>query len=363
MNIPYHMPEYLPVDLDYGLFARELAEAQYAIGLLQGSQKTLQNSTHLIGPLVAKEAEVSSKIEGTQSTSRDVFVYAAGGKATHEDTPVVSNYRTAMFDAIDAITSRHRITKSLIKALHKTLLEGVRYKGKLGDFRDCDVWIAEKEGDPIEKALYIPPNHVHVTGYIDNLIEYIDSKVSNDITLVKAGIIHYQFEAVHPFEDGNGRIGRLLIPLVLFYKGELSLPIVYSSGYFEARPDEYRSALRAVDETGKLEPWLKFFFKAISEQAQETLRLIEEIRSLNETLKKRYETSKSPYMLRLVDLLFESAVVSQPYINKKLGIPSRMTSSRLIEQLVADKVLREVDQKGQGGASLYIFTDLIKIIG
>lgn len=362
MSVKHHMPQYFPVTLDYGQFARELAEAQYAIGLLQGSQKILRNSMHLIGPLVAKEAEVSSKIEGTQSTSTDVFLYAAGGKATHEDTPVVSNYRTAMFEAIDAISGRHKITKGLIKSLHKTLLTGVRYKGKLGDFRDCDVWIAEKEGDPIEKALYVPPQPVHVTSYIDNIIDYIDTKDS-DINLVKAGVVHYQFEAVHPFEDGNGRIGRLLIPLILFYKGELSLPIVYSSGYFEARPNEYRNALREVDKTGKYEPWLKFFFKAIAEQARETLKLVDEIRILNEKLKKLYETSKSPYMLRLIDLLFETPVVSAPYVNKKLGIPSRMTTSRLIERLVEDAILTEVDQKGSGGTSLYIFTDLIKIIG
>jgi len=316
MTVLHHLPQYLPIELDYGQFARELANAQYAIGLLQGSQKTLHNARHLIGPLVAREAEVSSKIEGTQSTSKDVFVYAAGGKATHVDTPVVSNYRSAMFDAIDAIDDRKKITKHLIKSLHGRLLTGVRYKGKLGTFRDGDVWIATREGDPIEKALYVPPEHFHVVSYIDNMIDYIDND-TNDINIVKAGIVHYQFEAVHPFEDGNGRIGRLLIPLILFYKGELSLPIVYSSGYFEARPDEYREALRAVDTTGKYEPWLKFFLNAIAEQAKETLRLVDEIRELNTNLKKRYETSKSPYMLRLIDLLFESPVISPPEIIKK----------------------------------------------
>lgn len=360
MSVSHHQPKYLPIDLDYGLFARELADAQYAVGLLQGSQKTLHNSSNLIGPLVAKEAEVSSKIEGTQSTSKDVFVYAAGGKALHSDTPVVSNYRSAMFDAINAIQGRKKITKHLIKSLHSTLLTGVRYKGKLGAFREGDVWIAEKEGDPIEKALYIPPEHMHVVSYVDNLIDYIDN--GDDMNLVKAGVLHYQFEAVHPFEDGNGRIGRLLIPIILFLKGELSLPIVYSSGYFEARPDEYRNALRGVDKTGKYEPWLKFFFKAIAAQAKETLRLVDEIRDLNSSLKKQYENSKSPYILRLVDLLFEAPVISPPEIMKKLGIPSRMTALRLVDQLVRDKVLIEIGQKGSGGTSLYVFSDLLDII-
>lgn len=360
MKVIHHQPKYLPIDLDYGQFARELAKAQYAIGLLQGSQKTLHNAHHLIGPLVAKEAEVSSKIEGTQSTSKDVYVYAAGGKATHTDTPVVSNYRSAMYDAIDAVGDKKKITKHLIKSLHSTLLTGVRYKGKLGAFRDGDVWIAEKEGDPIERALFVPPEHVHVISYIDNIISYIDD--ADEINLVKAGVVHYQFEAVHPFEDGNGRIGRLLIPLILFYKGELSLPIVYSSGYFEARPNEYREALRQVDKTGRYEPWLKFFFNAIAEQAKETLELVDKIRDLNSELKKQYQNSKSPYILRLIDLLFESPVISPPEIMKRLEIPSRMTASRLVEQLEKDKVLVEIGQKGFGGTNLYAFMNLIDII-
>jgi len=361
MIVNHHMPEYVPVELDYGIFARELANAQYQIGLLQGSQKMLHNARHLIGPLIAKEAEVSSKIEGTQSSSKDVYLFDAGGKAVHDDTPVVANYRRAMFEAIDSMEGRKKITKSLIKSLHKTLLTGVRYKGKLGDFRDCEVWIAEKEGDPIEKALYVPPDPIHVVSYIDNILDYIDNN-SDDMNLVKAGVVHYQFEAVHPFEDGNGRIGRLLIPLILFYKGELSLPIVYSSGYFEARPNEYRNALREVDKTGKYEPWLKFFFSAIAEQAKDTLRLVDEITTLNKDLKKKYETSKSPYMLRLIDLLFEHPVISQPEVTRRLGIPSRMTASRLIDQLIKDGVLTEHEQKESGGASLYIFWDLLDII-
>lgn len=359
-KIKYHHPQYLPVELDYGLFARELAEAQYAIGLLQGSQKTLHNALHLIGPLVAKEAEVSSKIEGTQSSSKDVFVYAAGGRAMHADTPAVSNYRSAMYDAIFAIQGRKKITKHLIKSLHSRLLAGVHYKGKLGALRDGDVWIAEKEGDLIDKALYVPPEHIHVVSYIDNLIDYIDD--ADEINLVKAGVVHYQFEAVHPFEDGNGRIGRLLIPLILYYKGELSLPIVYSSGYFEARADQYRDALRAVDATGQYEPWLKFFLSAIAEQAKETLILVDKIRELNGSLKKKYENSKSPYILRLIDLLFESPVTSPPEIMKRLGIPSRMTASRLVEQLQSDKVLFGIGQKGSGGTTLYAFAELLDII-
>lgn len=317
---------------------------------------------HLIGPLVAKEAAVSSKIEGTQSTSSDIYLFDAGGQPAHTDTPVVSNYRAAMLDAIHDVEGGKKLTQHMIRALHEKLLKGVRHKGALGAYRACPVWIAANENDPIEKALYIPPEHVHVQAYMDNLMQYMDN-YADDLNLVKAGVIHYQFEAVHPFEDGNGRIGRLLIPLLLFYKGELSLPIVYSSGYFEGRPSEYRNALRVVDQSGKYEEWLKFFFKAITEQAKETMVLIDKIQSLNNQIKTKYQTSKSPYMLRFIDLLFDSPAFTIPMMLKVVKPKSRLTAVRLVEQLESDKIIHEiVGQKGPGGSKIYLFEDLVKII-
>ncbi len=362
MPITHHHPEYLPANLDYGQFARELAQAQYAIGLLQGAQGRLQNAMHLIGPLVAKEAAVSSKIEGTQSDSSDIYVFDAGGRPAYSDTPVVSNYRTAMLDAIQTLEEGKKLTPHLIKSLHATLLKGVRHNGTLGDFRSKAVWIAEREGDPIEQALYIPPEHVHVASYIQNILEYIDAN-NEDLNLVKTGVIHYQFEGVHPFEDGNGRIGRLLIPLILFYKGELSLPIVYSSGYFEARPQEYRGALRSVDETGRYEPWLKFFFNAITEQAKETMALIEHIQALHHEVRAKYESSKSPYMSRFIDFLFDSPVFTIPMMQSKMSLNVRLTAVRLSEQLEKDGLIEPVKgQKGPGGSKLYAFSRLLAII-
>lgn len=358
----YHHPAYLPPKLDYGEFTKELARAQYAVGLLQGSQGHIRNAMHLIGPLVAKEAAVSSKIEGTQSTSSDVYIYDAGGRPKYSDTPVVSNYRTSMLDAIHTLQKGHKLTSHVIKGLHGTLLRGVRHKGPLGAFREKPVWIAEREGDPIEKALYIPPEHVHVGSYVNNLLKYIENE-TGELNLVKAGVAHYQFEAVHPFEDGNGRIGRLLIPLILFYKGELSLPVVYSSGYFEARPQEYRGALRVVDRTGKYEQWLKFFFNAITEQANETIDLINRIKKLHEDLKNKYEASKSPYISRVIDFLFDKPVLSVPIVQSNLNIKVRLTATRIIDQLVKDEIIEVVrGQKGPGGTKLYAFRELLKII-
>jgi Fic family protein len=316
----------------------------------------------LIGPLVAKEAAVSSKIEGTQSDSSDIYVFDAGGKPAYSDTPVVSNYRTAMLDAIQSLKEGNKLTPHLIKSLHAALLKGVRHSGTLGDFRSKAVWIAEREGDPIEKALYVPPEHVHVATYIENLLDYVETN-TDDINLVKTGVIHYQFEGVHPFEDGNGRIGRLLIPLVLFYKGELSLPIVYSSGYFEARPQEYRNALRSVDQTGSYESWLKFFFNAITEQAKDTMALIERIQALHHDVRAKYESSKSPYMSRFIDFLFDSPVFTIPMMQAKMSLSVRLTAVRLVEQLERDRLIDPVrGQRGPGGSNLYAFDKLLAII-
>lgn len=363
-DIRHHHPVHLPVELDYGKFARELAEAQYALGLLQGSLGRLQNPMHLIGPLVAKEAAVSSKIEGTQSNSSDVYLYDAGGRPAYQDTPVVSNYRTSMMAAIRAIKDGQQLSIGLIKSLHGVLLKSVRHKGLLGDFRNDKVWIAEKEGDPIEAALYVPPEHVHVRSYVENILEYVEADDVTDVNIVKAGMAHYQFEAVHPFEDGNGRIGRLLIPLILYYKHELSLPVVYSSGYFEARPDEYRQALRKVDDTGEYEPWIKFFLKAITAQAKETLELVEAIHGLNTDLKKKYESSKSPYIARVIDFLFDKPVFSVPVLTKdeNVNIQSRLTAVRLVELLEKDGVIQLTNEKGPGGTKLYAFKPLLDLL-
>ena len=147
MSNKHHNPKRLAqgeLDLDFNHFAYEQAEAEYALGLLQGSQKKLQNSSLLISPLTAKEATVSSKIEGTQSTVSDVFLHEAGGETRHSDIAEVANYRTAMSFAIKELNNGRPLTKHLIKTLHNILLKNTRHKGTLGEFRKGDVWIAKK---------------------------------------------------------------------------------------------------------------------------------------------------------------------------------------------------------------------------
>lgn len=360
--VKFHKPKFLKEDnlrLDFNIFAEELADAKYALGQIQGSQRKLQNPALLIAPLTAKEATVSSKIEGTQSTVSDVFVYEAGGQPKHSDTIQVSNYRKAMNFALLQIGGGRNISDHLIRSMHEILLSGVRHKGPLGKYRIRPVWIAEYEGDPIEKAIYVPPEAHFVQDYMDDLIIYLnDEKI---LSLLKAGIAHYQFETVHPFEDGNGRLGRLLIPLIIYHERKLASPILYLSGYFEIHRNEYMKALHDVDQTGKYEYWLKFFLYSVSEQLKDTQKLIDEIYHLYDRTKTEFKSTKSPYLVPFIDFLFESPVFTLPQMQKALGTKSYLTTSNLVKQFKAKNFVQELPIR-RGHAKLYRFKSLIDLL-
>ena len=344
--------------LDYNKFHKELSDAQYKLGLLQGSQHELGNARLLISPLTAKEATVSSRIEGTQSTVSDVFLLEAGGVPQNSDTIQVKNYRYAMTFAIDELKKGRKISAYFIKTLHQLLLNGVRHKGRLGEFRKCPVWIAEKEGDPIEKAIYIPPEFHFVIDYIDELISYINTE--QEQPLVKAGIAHYQFEAVHPFEDGNGRIGRLLVPLILSNEGVLSEPILYLSGYLDEHRDEYLEALHRVDETGNYESWLSFYLKSVSYQLSSTQKLIERISKLYSDLK-NIDKARSPYFVHFLDFIFKVPIFTVPQLRRSIRAATRVTPKKLIDSFIKRGIISERKDRFKR-AKLFSFDPLLNML-
>jgi Fic family protein len=362
MNTKFHKPNHLPISgcsLDFNKFSEELENAQFALGLLEGSQKKLHNPSLLISPLTAKEATVSSKIEGTISTVSDVLLFDAGGEAKHSDTKQVSNYRMAMTYAIKQLKDSRPLTPHLIKTLHGILLKDVRCKGPLGKFRNDAVWIGEKPTDPIEKAIYVPPEHHMIQDYVDNLFDYIND--GGGSVLIKTGIAHYQFEAIHPFGDGNGRIGRLLIPLILYQKAKLSQPILYISGYLEKHRDEYREKLHEVDQTGKFENWLAFYFRAISSQLEETQALIDKIYALYDEIKAQSDTTKSPYMIPFIDFIFEKPFFTIPTAQKNIKASARNTIVSLIKSFEENGFVQELSSK-QGRAKFYEFKPLVDLL-
>lgn len=370
-NVKHHRPKNLPlsgISLDANVFTTEKSEAEYCLGQLQGSAggegygKRFFNPSLLISPLVTKEATLSSKIEGTISTVSDVYRYEAGETPEYSGTAEVANYRKAINQAIGLVKAGRKINKTYLKAIHQTLLTGVRHKGVLGDFRKGDVWIGERETDPIEKAIYVPPESVYVEPYIDNLLEYIENGVEDPLT--KAALAHYQFEAIHPFTDGNGRIGRLLIPLILFEKNRISLPILYMSGYFDVHREEYRSALHRVDETLQYEEWLMFFFRSVSKQVEETQNLITQINKLYDEVKTEVSGSKSQYLYEFLGYLFERPIFNPTDAQKTLGVPTYPPIQGLVRNFEQKGVIRPVNKEFiiDKRLKLYSFDQLLNLL-
>ena len=363
----YHRPKYLNIagktSLDFNMFHQEYADATYALGLLEGSQRKLQNPELLVSPLTAKEATVSSRIEGTVSTVSDVFVFEAGGRQDDSDTRQVVNYRTAIGQAKSDLKKGRPLGISLIEALHATLLKQVRNRGPLGRFREERVYIATKPTDPIEKALYIPPEHYLVREYIENIVNYLEH--NEDDILIKVALFHYQFEAVHPFSDGNGRLGRLLIPLILYHKGILSSPILYLSGYLADNGEEYRGWLHEVDETGSYEGWVNFFLRCVATQAKETQELIDKIYNLYDETKLKFKPTKSPYLTRFVDFLFNSPVFTIAQVKhefkREFDNTSTLTISRLLTLFKEKDIIEEFSFR-VGRSKVYGFRGLLDLL-
>ncbi len=348
---PNHPPK-LPQQLDYSLFIKEMGEAGIEVGRLDGRQKELVNPSLLITPLTAKEAEVSSKIEGTISTVSEIMSYEAGEISKNADTPIVASYRRAMTTAMVELEHRE-LNQAFIKQLHSILLENARGHEMRGKYRPDQVYIG-KEHAPLSEATYIPPEALLLQEYMDNWEDYMLN--NPDDLLVKVGIMHYQFEAIHPFKDGNGRIGRLLIPLFLYRKGTLSQPILYISGYFDRHREEYIDSLHQTDLSGKYEPWLKFFFKAIKEQSIETQVLIEKIKNLRRELEDRCVVLRSPYASKVVEFMFRKPVFTNSQLGEHIG--SRVTAARITKKLEEMGVL----SSSKTNKLYYFFGDLLTLL-
>lgn len=250
-----------------------------------------------------------------------------------------------------------KINLSFIKELHSLLLKGRRGERFRGEFRKTQVFIGE-EGSTIEKATYIPPESILILDYMENLENYILNNKDNP--LIKSAIIHYQFEAIHPFQDGNGRIGRLIIPLYLYKKGLLYQPILFLSGYFEENRNQYIDMLHLVDTQQKYEEWIKFFLISIKNQAIETQKLIYQIKNLNKNIKAKTETIKSPFISKVIEFIFRKPIFSPSEMAKEIK-SNRITSLRLIKKLQELKILTSFIPSRKK-RKLYVFNDLINIL-
>jgi Fic family protein len=354
----------LPPRVNYEPLIRVIGEAHSAIGELNGLlKKNILSPELLVTPLLTKEAVLSSRIEGTQATLEDVFEYEAQGSTRQtndkeRDIAEIINYRRAMNFSMEELKTKS-INQSFVKKIHYLLLDSSRGADKdRGKFRTGKVYIG-MHGAPIEEASYVPPSPESLSGLVANWEEYVASNREKD-PLVQIGIAHYQLEAIHPFRDGNGRVGRLLIPLFLYQREMLSSPLLYISEYFEKNRRDYYDCLRAVTERGDWEGWLKFFLLALITQSLKTQTSILKIMSLNERLKKEIVESNSVYAANLLDFIFSSPVVTFAKIKDKLKTKNPQTIYNLLEKFTQMGILKE--EPGRKRNRIFVFQELLDIL-
>jgi Fic family protein len=349
------VPNALPpaLNLDAKLI-RILSGADRALGELAGLGRTMPNPELLIRPFIRREAVLSSRIEGTQTGITDLYLYEARQMAlpgmkpasTDADAREVLNYVRALEYGLERVQTLP-ISLRLVRELHEHLLKGVRgERATPGEFRHSQNWIG-KPRCTLNDADYIPPPVPEMNDALDAFEKYLHS--GNDHPpLVRLALIHYQFEAIHPFLDGNGRIGRLLLSLLLVNWKLLPLPLLYLSAFFERHRQDYYDLLRAISERGAWSEWLAFFLSGVAEQSQEANQMAKKLQDLQ--LKWREKLTKaraSALLLRLADSLFESPLVTIPQAQRVLGVTYR-TAQQNVERLVEEDILQQESKTSYG---------------
>lgn len=330
-------------------------------GILYG----VPNPDVLLSPLTTQEAVLSSKIEGTQATLGEVYKFEAGEEPEQEsrrlDIQEIINYRSALRRAEEKLKSRP-FNLNLLLELHGLLLDSVRGKNKgRGRFRTTQNWIGAP-GTPIEKADFVPPDPLSIMEYLDNWEKYYHANRPDP--LVQMALIHAQFEIIHPFLDGNGRIGRILIPIFLYEKKLLSRPLFYLSAYLEAHRDVYVARLRALgSEADAWNKWIEFFLTAVDEQARKNATTARDIIKLYERMKARIiELTHSIYAVPLLDQLFGQPLFQSSHlIFPEKTKPSRQAIASLVRTLKDAGILKVVREGSGRRGQILAFTELINM--
>jgi Fic family protein len=310
-----------------------------------------------------KEALLSSQIEGTQASLEGVLAFEADltPKEDINEIKEVVNYVKAMNYGMDRLKKNDfPMSLRLIREIHKILLRGVRGASRRpGEFRRSQNWIGPP-GCTINEAIFIPPPHHMLDELMSELEKFIHKK-DNIPPLVKIGLIHAQFETLHPFLDGNGRIGRLLITFYLYWRGILGLPLLYLSIYLKKHRERYYDYLMRTRTEGDWEEWLRFFLQGVVDVSEEAAYSVKEIISLKDTLTDELFTKKvgGVQAVKLLDILFEKPLICVSDIETQLKI-SRQTATNLVNKFNKIGILREIS--GKKRYRKYLFDDYMKII-
>ena len=356
------LPDPLPPDIQWTPeLVSTLSAADRALGEVAGLGRLLPNPHLLIQPLMRREAVLSSRIEGTQASLDDLYAYEATQLKLFElpsDVREVHNYIQALEYGLERIRDLP-LSLRLFRELHARLMEEVRgQEMHPGEFRREANWVGPP-GCTAETATYVPPLVAEMHESLHALERYFHQP-SGLPPLVRIALIHYQFEAIHPFLDGNGRIGRLLITLLLCDWGLLPQPLLYLSPYFEASRETYYALLLAVSQRGAWEEWLIYCLRGVTAQAQDAISRIRRLGDLRESYRATVQSERTAArLLQALDLLFASPVITVRQVEEEMDV-NYPTAQRYVQRLEELGILREIT--GQARNRVYRAKDVIKAI-
>lgn len=364
-SVYYHYDKFPPKNIDYKKIMNHILAATEAISRFDQMLKSMRNSEFLLVPLRNKEAVISSRIEGTISTLDEIMQYEADysdetTEATNVRNDIIETllYKRTLKNAQKALLDGYPFSKHLLKTMHQQLLFLGRGANKApGEFKREQNYLGEKFS---KKIAFVPISPEKLELGLDNFFTYINKDESP--ILLKTAISHLEFEALHPFYDGNGRIGRMLITLILWRAGIISEPHFYISAYFEENKDEYINLMREVSRSENWDDWCIFFFKGVAQQAKSNLEISEKIADLYEEMKIRFsQLLSSKWSLQVLDYIFANPMFRNNKFALKTGI-TPTTASRFSKILQENHILKIVEEGTGRKATLYSFEPLMQLI-
>lgn len=355
------VPNALPPDDEAAAVASNaplLAEATRALGKLEAYAHLLPNADHLVRPYLRREAVLSSKIEGTRTTFTELVAFESVDRHSADgDARDVLNYVAALDHGLRQITTSG-ITRETVLSLHRRLMQGARGEAfsTPGEFRSIQNHIGVSSD--IREAHFVPPPPAAMHEVLDDLFAYLEDE-SEPLALVRTAWMHYQFEATHPFLDGNGRVGRALIPLFVARCYGLAHPLVYLSPHFERTRDRYQELLFAVSSRSAWPEWLAYVLTGIVDQAAEAGHIAERVLALGKRWHETLDLQRAPHNAhRLADFVLEFVALDAGDARRMLGV-SPQTAYSLIRHLVEAGILVEFTQRSWG--RVYLAQDLAAI--
>lgn len=363
MRKPF-IPELLPPTLSVVSLIPKIATAHAVIARFDESLAHLPNPRIIQRAVGTKEAVLSSRIEGTQVTLDEVFFFDAEGDTEEKtqkqmDYREVINYRRALAEGVRLLEKRP-LTENVVKELHAILLDSVRGNDRApGELRKQQVYIG-RPGAGIGEATFIPAPPQEIPRLFSDLEKFVHEDATFD-EVVKAAIVHFQFESIHPFLDGNGRIGRLLIPLMMYQNGLTKYPNIFVSEYLEEHRPEYYARLNAVSESGRWIEWIEFFLDAVIEQTSRTHSRVQKIEEAYLDLQKRASEFNSIYAHAFIDAIFQLPRFRMNTIRTMISAKTPQSMYSLLEKLLKADIVQDLSPN-QSRNKIYGFKTLLDII-